>query len=127
MNQSVHICKGCNGYGFLKSMSVCRCCYGSGTETVEVEEHKDLSEKVKDITSTLSITEMFNKMLLQEPMLIEDEDMDYYGIINLIEVDRSDSIKGSSIIISVDILIRVSPEPELKLCSVRIKRDYPKA
>ena len=125
MNHSVHICKGCNGYGFLKSMNVCRCCYGSGTETIE-EEHKDLSEKVKDIISSLSVLDLFNKMMLQEPMLIEDEDMDYYGIVSLIEADRSDSIKGSSIVIGVDILIRVSPEPELKLCSVRIKRDYPK-
>jgi len=120
----VHICKACNGYGFLKSMSVCRCCYGSGTDTVTAEDNKDLSEKVKEIIENLTLSELMSKLLFSEAILIADEDMDYHAVVRAIETETCEGPDPCQILnIKVDILVRLEP-PELRLCSVSVKRAF---
>lgn len=120
----VHICRACNGYGFLKSMSVCRCCYGSGTDSATADDNKDLSEKVKDIIENLTLSELVSRLLFSEAMLIADEDMDYHAVIRSLETETCEGGDPCQIVnVKIDVLVRLEP-PELKLCSVMVKRVY---
>lgn len=108
-------CKGCNGYGFTKSMNLCPCCHGSGTDADNAYDSKEIMRSTRDLLIDLPLNKIIYHFVNKSPVTIPNEDTDFYGIIKSIQ-----SCVDDALVISVDILIRV--DPPLKVCSTAIDR-----
>jgi hypothetical protein len=108
-------CKGCNGYGFTKSMNLCVCCHGSGTDSESAYDSKEIIRSTRDLLIDLPLNEIIYNFVSKSPITIPNEDTDFYGMIKSIR-----SYTDHALVISVDILIRV--DPPLRICSTTINR-----
>lgn len=117
-------CMACDGYGFLKNMSICLLCFGSGKKEEDymdvTSSYKNLKDRVCDLLDELSLKDVIENMLIEKPITIKDEDMDYEAVIRSLAYSRDEVRKTKVVDIGIDVLIRL--DPELKLTSFLFKR-----